>query len=126
LVAERTREYELVMVLSPEAAAEEVAAAVERVTGVIAETGGEVSDHEIWGLRRLAYPINRFQEGHYVLAHFSLDATHLRELERTLTASEDVLRHLITKVDKRSKPAPAPEAQAAQAPQETPSSGGPG
>ena len=94
------------------------------MTGVIAETGGEVSDHEIWGLRRLAYPINRFQEGHYVLAHFSLDAAHLRELERTLAASEDMLRHLITKVDKRSKP--APEAQAAQAPQETPSSDGPG
>ena len=68
----------------------------------------------------------RFQEGHYVLAHFSLDAAHLRELERTLTASEDMLRHLITKVDKRSKPAPAPEAQAAQAPQETPSSDGRG
>lgn len=126
LVAERTRDYELVMVLSPEAAEEEVAAAVERVTEFITERGGEVSNHDTWGLRRLAYPIKRFQEGNYVLAHFSMDAAQLRELERSLIASEDVLRHLVTKVDKHSKaaladqPKPAPAEQPKPAPADQP------
>ncbi len=115
MVAERTRDYELVMVLSPEAVEEEVAAAVERVTGFITERGGGVSNHEIWGLRRLAYPIKRFQEGNYILARFSIDAAQLRELERSLTASEDVLRHLITKVDKNAKPVPADQPSPAPA-----------
>jgi len=120
LVAERTRDYELVMVLSPEAAEEEVAAAVERVAEFITERGGDVSNHETWGLRRLAYPIKRFQEGNYILAHFSMDAAQLRELDRSLTASEDVLRHLVTKVDKNARPVPKLATEPETAPETAP------
>ena len=100
MVAERTRDYELVLVLSPEATEDEVNTTVERITGLITERGGSVSDPEIWGVRRLAYPVQKFQEGNYVLARFSTDAKEVVELDRNLNAAQDVLRHLVTKADK--------------------------
>ena len=95
LTTQRLRDYELVMVLSPELGDEEVAATAERVTGFVTERGGSVVDQENWGLRRLAYPIRNFQEGNYILARFTLDSQDVRELDRTLTASQDLLRHLV-------------------------------
>ena len=86
------------MVLSPEATEEEVASTVERVDGVISGRGGSVSEHDSWGVRRLAYPINSFADGNYVLTRFELDAGEVSEIDRSLRASEDVMRHLLTKV----------------------------
>ena len=100
MVTQELRGYELVMVLSPEITEEEVAAATEQVSAFVTERGGTMSDQEKWGVRRLAYPIRRFQEGNYVLARFTLDAKDVLDLDRTLLASESVLRHLLTKVTK--------------------------
>ena len=99
MVTERTRDYELVTVLSPEASEEEVAATLERVANFITEHKGSVSDREDWGVRQLAYPIKHFQEGNYVLTRFALNSTDVLELDRSLEASENVLRHLVAKVD---------------------------
>ena len=103
MVAERTRDYELVMVFSPEATEEEVAATMERVSNLITERSGSVSDREDWGVRRLAYPIEHFREGNYVLTRFALNAKDVLELDNTLKASENVLRHLVAKVDKKAE-----------------------
>ena len=97
MVAERMREYEMVMILSPEATQDEVASTVERVDGLISGGGGAVVDHETWGLKRLAYEIDDFNEGNYVLTRFSLDASGVAELNRALTASEDIVRFLVTR-----------------------------
>jgi len=97
VVAQRLRDYEIVFILTPEANEDEVEAAVERISAFVTDRGGSFGEHEVWGLRRLAYPINKFMEGIYVLANFSLDASDLLELERSLTTSEDVIRHLVTK-----------------------------
>ena len=98
MVSERTRDYEMVVILSPEANDDEVTASVERLDALITERGGTVADHENWGLRRLAYPINKFQEGNYLLTRFSVDAGAVIELDRSLEASQDILRHLVTRV----------------------------
>ena len=100
MVLRRLRDYELVMVINPEADESQVAAMVERVTHFVTERGGTITEQANWGIRRLAYPIRRFQEGNYALTRFVLDAKDVLELERTLEATEDVLRHLVTKVDK--------------------------
>ena len=97
MVAQRLRDYEIVFILTPEANEDEVEAAVESISAFVTDRGGSFGEHEVWGLRRLAYPINKFMEGIYVLANFSLDASDLLELERSLTTSEDVIRHLVTK-----------------------------
>lgn len=98
MVAENTRGYELVTILSPEATEDEVSSSIERIDGLIKDRGGSVAEHDTWGLRRLAFPINKFQEGNYVLTKFALDPDSLTEFHRTLTASEDVLRFMVSKV----------------------------
>ncbi len=98
MVAQRLRDYEIVIILSPEATDEEVEATMERMTNFITEHGGSVSEQDNWGVRRLAYSIRRFLEGNYILVRFTLDAKDILELDRSLVASEIVLRHLATKV----------------------------
>jgi small subunit ribosomal protein S6 len=97
LVAERTREYELVMILSPEATEEEIAATVERVDGLITGSGGGVAGHDTWGMKRLAFPLANHREGNYILTRFTLGSGAVLELSRNLNASEDILRFLVTR-----------------------------
>ena len=97
MVAELTRDYEVVMVLSPEATEDEVSATMDQVDGMIAEGGGSATEHEVWGSRRLAFKIKNFQEGNYVLTKFTSGPAALGELNRRLNALEDVLRFLVTK-----------------------------
>lgn len=93
------RDYELVMVISPEVSDEAVPATVERVQQFIQERGGEVKQVDAWGRRKLAYPIERHLEGHYVVTQFSLDPQAVRALEGNLLLAEDVIRHLVVKLE---------------------------
>ena len=92
------RDYELVLIISPEVVEEKFDATVENVNRFITENGGTVSNVERWGKRRLAYPIEHYAEGNYVLAHFSLKPELGKELEASLQISEEVLRHLLIKL----------------------------
>jgi len=93
------RDYELVMIISPEVADEALPATIERVQQFIQERGGEVKQVDPWGRRKLAYPIRRHQEGHYVVTQFSLDPQAIGALEGSLQLAEDVIRHLVVKLD---------------------------
>ena len=95
---EQLRDYELVLIISPEAGEEKFDAVVDNVSQFIVGKGGVVSDVERWGKRRLAYPIGRFEEGSYALARFKLKPTLSKELEVNLRISEEVLRHLLVKL----------------------------
>lgn len=97
MVAELTREYELVMILSPESTEEEVSGIVETVHGFITDGGGSVGEHDNWGLRRLAYPLNKFREGNYSLTNFESSPAAIEELENNLQASQDIMRYLVTR-----------------------------
>src|SRR5690349_12786625 len=92
-------QYELVTILSPQLGEEELPAAVERINNFIVNRGGEVTNVDQWGRRRLAYPIQRFNEGNYFVTDLSLDATRAAELEANLRISEDVIRHLLVRKD---------------------------
>ncbi len=98
MVAQRLRDYEIVLILTPEANEAEVTAAIDRVAAFINARGGSLSDHEVWGLRRLAYPINKFMEGIYVVAKCSMDSQDVLPLDRSLDAADDVIRHLVTRI----------------------------
>ena len=95
---EQLYDYEMVLVISPEVAEEELEAAIENVSRFITGKGGVISDIERWGKRRLAYPIRRFVEGSYVLTRFKLKPAFGRELEANLRISEEVLRHLLIRL----------------------------
>ena len=92
-------DYELVLVISPEVAEEEFEATIDNISRLITGKGGTVSDIERWGKRRLAYPIRHFVEGSYVLARFKLKPAFGKELEANLRISEEVLRHLLIRLD---------------------------
>ena len=119
MVDEQTRNYELMMIISPEANETEIDAASARVAGFIADRGGLIYEQSNWGLRRLAYPIQKFQEGNYVLTRFALGPGEIIELDSSLKASDDVMRHLTMKLDKSVKvevpePEPEPEPETAE------------
>ena len=95
---EQLRDYELVLVISPELAEEEFEAAIDKVSQFVSGKGGSISDVERWGKKRLAYPIRHFVEGSYVLTRFKLKPAFGKELEANLRISEEVLRHLLVKL----------------------------
>ena len=92
------RDYEMVLVISPEVTEEEFEATIDSVSRFITGKGGIISDIERWGKRRLAYPIRHFVEGSYVLTKFKLKTAFGKELEANLRISEEVLRHLLIRL----------------------------
>jgi len=92
------RDYELVVILSPELAEEDIPAAIDRLSQLIADRGGEVKDIDRWGRRKLAYPINKHLEGNYLVTQVRLDPNRTSDVEAGLRISEEVLRHLLLRV----------------------------
>jgi small subunit ribosomal protein S6 len=93
------RQYELVYVLQPQLDESGVNNFDGRVCAVITTQGGSDIATEVWGKRTLAYPINRFYEGVYILHRFQMPPTGAEEVERTLRYSEDVMRYLLMRKD---------------------------
>jgi len=92
------RDYELVVIISPEVVDEKLEATIDNISQFITERGGIISSVDRWGKRKLAYPIKHFMEGSYVLVQFKLKPTLSKELEAKLQISEEVLRHLLIKL----------------------------
>ncbi|MBR6970905.1 MAG: 30S ribosomal protein S6 [Firmicutes bacterium] len=90
--------YELMFIVEPsldDAKKDEV---VEDVKAIIAE-GGEVLDTDVWGMRKLAYPIQKKTEGYYVVMHFNAKPELPKELDRRLRISDNFMRHIIINLD---------------------------
>ncbi|HEX7491822.1 MAG TPA: 30S ribosomal protein S6 [Candidatus Limnocylindrales bacterium] len=94
------RRYELMLVLRPDLADDKVQSSLERTARAIAGGGGQIVKQAPWGRRRLAYPIDHHREGSYYVILFEAPATAIVELERGLMISEEVLRHLVTRVER--------------------------
>jgi small subunit ribosomal protein S6 len=79
----------------------------KRMTQIVQDNGGKIANTEYWGLRQLAYKINKNKKGHYTLFHIEGPAIAKEELERNLRISEDVLRFITVRIEK------LPESQSA-------------
>jgi small subunit ribosomal protein S6 len=95
------RRYELMLLLRPDLEDDKLQAAVEKVTRAIVNAGGSLSKVSPWGKRRLAYDIGRHREASYFLIHFDIEPSQVREIERGLLISEEILRHLVTVLEDR-------------------------
>jgi small subunit ribosomal protein S6 len=95
------RRYELMLLLRPDLEDDKLQAAVEKVTRAIVNAGGSLSKVSPWGKRRLAYDINRHREASYFLIHFDIEPAQVREIERGMLISEEILRHLVTVLEDR-------------------------
>jgi len=94
------RRYELMLVLRPDLADDRTQAVIERTTRAITGAGGQIVKVAPWGRRRLAYPIEHHREGSYHIILFDAPAEAIAELERGLLITEEVLRHLVTRVER--------------------------
>jgi small subunit ribosomal protein S6 len=90
-------EYEILLLLDPDLPEERQAEVVARVQALIEQGGGTVERHDAWGRRRLAYPIQKKEEGVYHLVSFTAETETLDELSRVLKIDDDVLRHMATR-----------------------------
>jgi len=91
--------YEIMFVIDPMLEDEKKDAAVERVKEVITSEGGEVGNVDVWGLRDLAYPIQKRTTGYYAVIEFQAEPTLPQELDRRLKISDDFIRHIIINKD---------------------------
>lgn len=92
--------YELMLVIDPSLEEDKKNAAVERVQNLISENG-ELGETDVWGLRKLAYPIEKKNEGYYVVIPFTAESTFPKELNRRLRIADDVIRHMIVNKDEK-------------------------
>jgi len=95
----RDREYELVYIVAPTATDEDVEALQTQVAELVKEFGGTVENTDVWGRRKLAYEIGHFTEGIYVVQRLDGPGEMIGELGRRLRVRDQVLRHLIVRVD---------------------------
>jgi small subunit ribosomal protein S6 len=98
-LATTLRDYELMVILSPEVGDDVIEGSLERLSQGVTSRGGEVVEVNHWGRRRLAYPIDRHFEGNYVVSQIKLDPAEVPGMEAALRISEEVLRHLVIRSD---------------------------
>ena len=95
------REYELTFIVRFDVEEPDLTAVIDRVKGLVVDNGGEVIKLDLWGTRRLAYPINRMREGQYVFMLTRLPSNAIVELDRALNLIEQVIRHLFVRADEQ-------------------------
>ena len=88
------RHYEIVFMVHPDQS-EQVAGMIERYTGSIKDSGGQIHRLEDWGRRQMAYPINKLHKAHYVLMNIEAEQSVVDELESTFRFNDAVIRNMI-------------------------------
>jgi small subunit ribosomal protein S6 len=99
------RRYELMLVLSPDVPDDKSQAVIDRPTRQIVAAGGRIIKVAPWGRRRLAYPIGHHREGSYHIVLFEAPPEALLEMEHSLLITEEVIRHLVTRVERPTRAA---------------------
>ncbi len=92
--------YEVMFVIDPTRDEEQREATVETVKSII-DADGEVSEVDVWGMRKLAYPIEKKSEGYYVVIEFKGNNTLPKELDRRMKISDAVIRHIVVNKDEK-------------------------
>lgn len=93
-------QYETVFILTPVLSDAQMKEAVEKFTTVLTDNGASIVNEELWGLRKLAYPIQKKSTGFYALVEFDGDPTLVKKLETAFRRDERVIRFLVFRNDK--------------------------
>ena len=93
------RNYEIMFILSTQLTDEEKQAGIKLVEDTLAKAGAVEIKTEVWGDRKLAYPIKKKENGYYVLTLFQIDGTRIHEVEAKLNITESILKYMIVKND---------------------------
>ena len=95
----KLQDYELIYIINPEISEEALETKVNGIGQFITSREGVISSVDKWGKKKLAYPLKHFLEGIYILTKFKMSPAHCKELESSLTISEEILRHLLVKAE---------------------------
>ena len=91
--------YETIFVINPDFDEEKIAEMVNKFKTLI-EKNGEIEETDEWGKRKLAYKVNGYVEGYYVLVNFESEPDFPKELDRIYKITDGIIRHLIVRKDK--------------------------
>src|ERR671915_420759 len=95
----KSRQYELVYIITPDASEQEVADLHTQIEQIVQRFNGTIDKSENWGRRKLAYEIARHREGTYVVETISGSGELMKEIDRRMRVIDQVIRHLIVRVD---------------------------
>jgi small subunit ribosomal protein S6 len=97
------RIYEELFIVKPDAPEEEIDQFIEQMKSVVSGSGGSVDKVDKWGKRRLAYRVDKYREGAYVLFQFNAAPETVKEFERRLRVSDLVIKFLTVRIDQTMK-----------------------
>ena len=100
---QKMNNYETVFILTPVLSDQQAKEAVEKFTKVLTDNGAAIVNEENWGLRKLAYPIEKKSTGYYTLVEFDSNPEVIKKLETAFRRDERVLRFLTFRLDKYAK-----------------------
>ena len=95
--------YESIYIVKPTLEADAIKALVEKFKTLIETEGGKVSDVQEWGLRKLAYPINKIEQGYYILTNFEANPEFITELERVYKITDGVMKFITVRKEEEKE-----------------------
>ena len=93
------RSYEIMYIIRPDIEEEAQTALIERFNTILTDNGAEIDNVDERGRKRLAYEINDYRDGYYVLIKFKGDENAINEFDRQAKFSDDVIRHIAVRED---------------------------
>jgi small subunit ribosomal protein S6 len=97
------RIYEEMFIVRPDATEEEITPIIDQLKSTVTSAGGTVDKEERWGVRKLAYRVEKRNEGYYVLMQFTAGPQTVKEVERRLRVNDAVLKYMTVRIDEKLK-----------------------
>ncbi len=95
--------YEHVMIARQDLSNTQAEGLIEHFGAVLSDNGGKLVDHEYWGVKTMAYKINKNRKGHYAFLRSDAPSAAVQEMERLMRLHDDVMRVLTVKVDEHEE-----------------------
>ena len=97
------RSYELMVIVNPDLETEALESALQKVEKLITDNAGQVESVDRWGKKRLAYEINHIREAQYALFYFTGQPATIKEVDRVLRITDEVMRFMVFKRPDKDK-----------------------
>jgi small subunit ribosomal protein S6 len=97
------RVYEELFIVKPDAAEEDVDGFIEQLKTLITNGKGTIDKVDKWGVRKLAYRVQKFAEGQYILIQFAASPDAVKEIERRLRVTDMVIKFITVRIDEKQK-----------------------
>jgi len=113
------RTYELMFIIKPDLQEENIKENTEQIKSIIEQNGGKITREENWGKKTLAYEIDNYEEGHYIVLNFEGEGKVAKAIGPKLRHNEDIMRWIIVRLDDEMKKPNKMEKKKAQASEES-------